>query len=256
MISRIFLIFFLLTASKLIIAQDNVTMTEQPDSVVNDPNNYKLSYRKLILPVSLISAGAISFAIPPMKELDLSAKIEVAHDRPGKTTLDNYTQYFPAVMVYGLNLAGIKGKHGFKDRTIIYATSQLISAAIVTPAKNLIAEERPDGSNRKSFPSGHAATAFSTAHFMYREYRDNNLLLSLSGYPFAAFTGVYRVLNDKHWMTDVIAGAGVGILSTELAYWLYPKMNTLISRKKKNNKSVVVPYYQSKGVGMSYLLVF
>ncbi|MBZ4188923.1 phosphatase PAP2 family protein [Niabella beijingensis] len=215
-----------------------------------------MGYRKLILPASLITVGAISFAIPAMKKLDVSTKMEISHNRLGRTTLDNYTQYFPAVMVYGLNLAGIKGKHSFRDRTMIFTISQLISAAIVTPAKNMIAEERPDGSNRKSFPSGHAATAFSTAHFMYKEYRDKNLLLSLTGYPFAAFTGVYRVLNNKHWMTDVVAGAGVGILSTELAYWLYPKFNSLLRNKKKKNKHcMIVPYYQSQKFGLSYQML-
>ena len=258
MISRIIIIIFFTVVHERSFAQvqSDLRTANHPDSIVNSQNVYQLGYRKLILPASLITVGAISFAIPAMKKLDVSTKIEISHDRLGRTTLDNYTQYFPVVMVYGLNLAGVKGKHGFKDRTIIYATSQLISAAIVTPAKNLIAEERPDGSNRKSFPSGHAATAFSTAHFMYKEYRDNNLLLSLAGYPFAAFTGVYRVLNNKHWMTDVVAGAGGGILSTELAYWLYPKMNALIGGKRQNNKSIVVPYYQSQGIGMSYLLVF
>ncbi|WP_245768061.1 phosphatase PAP2 family protein [Pedobacter insulae] len=190
-----------------------------------------------------------------MKRLDVATKIEVSHHR-SKTTLDNYTQYFPAVMVYGLNLAGVKGKHNFKDRTIIYVTSQLISAAIVTPAKSITAEERPDRSNKKSFPSGHATTAFSTAHFMYREYRDDNLLLSFSGYPFAIFTSVYRVFNDKHWVTDVVAGAGVGILSTELAYWLYPKFSSFINVKNKKSNSIVVPYYQSQKFGLSYQLSF
>ncbi len=257
MISRIILIYILIVLPILLCAQDSTIVLKKTDTVFGDKSIYNLGYKKLILPTSLIAVGALSFAIPPMKALDVSTKIEISHDKPAKTTLDNYTQYFPAVMVYGLNWTGVKGEHGFKDRTIIYAMSQLIAAAIVTPAKNIIAEERPDGSNRKSFPSGHAATAFSTAQFMYREYRGNNLLLSLSGYPFAIFTGVYRVINNKHWMTDVVAGAGVGILSTELAYWLYPKTDFLFKRKKnKNTKSFLVPFYQSKKLGLSYSLIF
>lgn len=257
MISRIILIYFLIVLPILLCAQDSIMFSQKADSGTIDRSIYNLGYKKLILPTSLIAVGAISFAIPSMKELDVSTKIEISHDKPGRTTLDNYTQYFPAVMVYGLNLAGVKGEHGFRDRTIIYAMSQLVSAAIVTPSKNLIAEERPDGSNRKSFPSGHAATAFSTAQFMYREYRNNNLLLSLSGYPFAIFTGVYRVLNNKHWMTDVVAGAGVGILSTEIAYWLFPKTDLLFkSKKNENSKSFLVPFYQSNKLGLSYSLIF
>ncbi|MCT4317796.1 phosphatase PAP2 family protein [Elizabethkingia anophelis] len=256
MISRVVLVFIFIVPYKLSFAQDTLISRNLKDLSTVNPHIYRLNYKKLILPSALIAAGSISFAIPTMKKWDVAAKLEVAHDRPWTTTLDNYTQYFPAVMVYGLNLYGIKGRHNFRDRSIIYASSQLISAAIVTPTKNLVGEERPNGSNNKSFPSGHAATAFSTAHFMYREYRDNNILLSLSGYPFALFTGVYRVFNNKHWMTDVVAGAGVGILSTEISYWLYPKINAVLGGGNKNRQSVVMPYYQSQYMGLSYLLIF
>jgi membrane-associated phospholipid phosphatase len=57
--------------------------------------------------------------------------------------------------------------------------------------------------------------------------------LSISGYPIAIFTGVYRALNNKHWVGDVVAGAGFGILSTEIAYWLYPKINHGSLKTKK-----------------------
>lgn len=146
--------------------------------------------------------------------------------------MDNYTQYAPAALVYGLNLFGVKGKHNFRDRSIIYATSQLISAAIVLPMKYTIKERRPDGSDNLSFPSGHTATAFSSAQFMFREYHDENLWLSLSGYPLAIFIVVYRNLNNKHWVGDVMAGAGIGMLSTELAYWLYPRASHIMGPRR------------------------
>jgi len=159
-------------------------------------------------------------------------------------------------MVYGLNAVGIKGKHNFRDRTIIYATSQLISAAFVLPLKHIVKEERPDGSNKLSFPSGHTATAFSSAQFMFREYKDTNFWLSISGYSLAVFTGVYRTVNDKHWVSDVVAGAGFGILSTELAYWLFPKINGLLTGKEKKKATLVMPYYQNKGFGIGLVQNF
>src|SRR5690606_18054357 len=109
---------------------------------------------------------------------------------------------------------------------------------------HLIHEERPDGSNNLSFPSGHTATAFSSAQFLFREYKDTNFWLSISGYSFALFTGVYRTLNDKHWVNDVVAGAGFGILSTELAYWMYPKVNQLLTKKEKTTATMIMPFYQ------------
>ena len=70
------------------------------------------------------------------------------------------------------------------------------------------------------------------------------------------FTGVYRTVNDKHWVSDVVAGAGFGILSTELAYWLFPKINGLLTGKEKKTATLVMPYYQNKGFGIGLVQNF
>lgn len=152
--------------------------------------------------------------------------------------------------MYSLNAAGVKGLHNFRDRSIIFATSQLLVAAVVVPLKYSVDKERPDGSNNHSFPSGHTAMAFSTAQFMFREYRGRNTWLSLSGYPFAIFTGVYRTLNNKHWVGDVAAGAGIGILSTEVAYWMYPRVSKMLGNKKREHGVLFYPYMQDDTFGV------
>jgi membrane-associated phospholipid phosphatase len=119
-----------------------------------------------------------------------------------------------------------------------------------------VKEERPDLSNTLSFPSGHTAIAFASAQFMFREYKDSNFLLAVSGYSLAVFTGVYRMLNNKHWFGDVVGGAGFGILSTELAYWLYPKINNLLGGKRENSSSMIMPYYQKGNVGIGFVKNF
>jgi membrane-associated phospholipid phosphatase len=93
---------------------------------------------------------------------------------------------------------------------------------------------------------------------MFREYRDTNFWLAISGYSFAVFTGVYRTINDKHWVGDVVAGAGFGILSTELAFWLFPKINGLLTGAAKENKSVtaVEPFFQSNSFGLGLIYKF
>lgn len=217
---------------------------------------YKPGYKKLIVPAVLIGYGAVSLTSDALKNLNRSTKYEIGEHQPRHIKLDNYTQYLPAVMVYGYNLAGIKGKHNFKDRTVIYGTSQFISAAFVLPLKHLIKEERPDGSNHLSFPSGHTTTAFSSAHFLFREYKDEHFWLSLSGYPVAIFTGVYRTLNDKHWVGDVVAGAGFGILSTELAYWLFPHINTLFNKQDSKSFTMIYPVADGKNFGAGLVLNF
>ena len=190
-------------------------------------------YKKLIIPVVFIGYGVASLKINALRQLNRSTRYEILEDKPDRLKLDNYTQYIPAALVYGLNTAGIKGKHNLRDRTIIYITSQLISTGFVLPLKYTAKEERPDGSNNLSFPSGHTATAFSSAQFMFREYKESNFWLSISGYSFAVFTGVYRTINNKHWVGDVVAGAGFGILSTELSYWLYPRINSIFAGSNK-----------------------
>lgn len=245
----------LLAAHTAVIAQDSTGIkgNDAPatDSLlVNVPHN-RFGYKKFIVPAVFIGYGVASLHVKDIKQLNVSTKSEIDEHKPDHIKLDNYTQYMPALLVYGLNGIGIKGKHCFAERSVIYATSQLISAGFVVPLKRLVKEERPDGSNKQSFPSGHTATAFSTAHFMFKEYKDEHFWLGVSGYSFAVFTGAYRALNDKHWVGDVVAGAGIGILSTELAYWLYPKMNNLIKRKKEPSSTMVMPFYQNKTVGLS-----
>ncbi|MEA1847591.1 phosphatase PAP2 family protein [Chryseobacterium sp. MHB01] len=240
-------------------AQNNDSIQGQKtikDSTIINEKIYNPSYKKLIIPTALIGYGVASLSVNGLKQLNFSTRDEINEHKPDHIRIDNYTQFAPAALVYGLNAFGVEGKHNFKDRTIIYGTSMLITSAFVLPLKHITKEERPDQSNNLSFPSGHTAIAFASAQFMFREYKDTNFLLSISGYSFAVFTGVYRMLNDKHWFGDVVGGAGFGILSTELAYWLYPKINNLLGGKSKNSATMVMPFYQNKSVGIGFVKNF
>ena len=237
------------------VKSDSAELRKQDIEIYGD-SVYKPSYKKFIIPTVFIGFGVVSLSSDALKNLNSSTKYEIGEHQPKHITLDNYTQYLPAAMVYGYNLAGIKGKHNLKERTIIYGTSQLISTAFVLPLKHLVKEERPDGTNHLSFPSGHTTTAFSSAHFLFREYEDENIWLAISGYPIAIFTGVYRTLNDKHWVGDVVAGAGFGILSTELAYWLFPMVNKLFNKKESKNITLIYPVLQPKNLGAGFVLNF
>lgn len=229
---------------------------KKDSAIVLNTKENALNYKKLIIPTALIGYGVASLSVRNLKKLNFSTRDEINEHKPDHIKLDNYTQFAPAVLVYGLNAAGVEGKHNFRDRTIIYGTSMLITSAFVVPLKHIVKEERPDQSNNLSFPSGHTAIAFASAQFMFREYKDTNFLLGISGYSLAVFTGVYRMLNDKHWFGDVVGGAGFGILSTELAYWLYPKINNLLGGKNKNSATMVMPYYQNKTVGIGFVKNF
>jgi len=252
-----FITFTALICSGILLGQIKTDSIAFPDHQPDYSDHvYKPSYKKLIIPATFIGFGVASLTTDALKNLNTSTKYEIGEHQPKHIKLDNYTQYLPAAMVYGYNLAGIKGKHNFKERTIIYGTSQLISAAFVLPLKHLVKEERPDQSNNLSFPSGHTAAAFSSAHFLFREYQDDHFWLAISGYPIAVFTGVYRTLNDKHWVGDVVAGAGFGILSTELAYWVFPLVNQLFNNNKSKTAMMVFPVLDQNHAGAGFVLNF
>jgi len=257
---NIIIIFLALLVCLRAIARDSIPPRDTifVESVVKKPirDPYKIDYRNLIAPTVFVGFGIVGLESDAIKRLNESTRYELYEHQPKRMGLDNYTQYVPAAMVYGLNAIGVKGLHNFRDRTIIYATSQLINAALVIPIKHLVKEERPDGSNNLSFPSGHTATAFSSAQFMFREYKDSNFWLSISGYSFAVFTGVYRTINDRHWVNDVVAGAGFGILSTEMAYWLYPKINRMLPGRDKKTTSMLMPIYQNHSFGIGFVQNF
>jgi len=248
-------------SSQNLFSQDSIAVKNDATDSISAPalhtdNTHQFSYKKLIIPAMFITYGVATLKFDKLKQLNFSTRSEINEHQPDHIRLDNYTQFAPAALVYGLNTFGVEGKHNFRDRSIIYGTSLLLASAVIMPTKHLAKEERPDQSNRLSFPSGHTAFAFASAQFMYREYKDTNFWLGVSGYSLAIFTGVYRMLNDKHWFSDVIAGAGIGILSTEASYWLYPKINKLLSGKNKNSSVMMMPFYQNKTAGIGLVKNF
>ena len=136
-----------------------------------------------------------------------------------KTEIDNYTQFFGPVMATGLKIAGVEGRSDWGRYLTSTAMSYGIMALFVNSIKYTAKEMRPDGSTRNSWPSGHTATAFVGATILHKEYGlTRSPWYSVAGYGVATATGVMRVLNNRHWVSDVLSGAGVGIISGELAY--------------------------------------
>jgi len=216
----------------------------------------RFPYKSFILPATLVVYGVLCLNTDAFQDVNETVKEEIYTKRqPAKSKLDNYLQYAPAVAVYGLNAVGIHGKNNFRDRTIIYAMSSLFVGITVNSVKKITGEPRPDDSDNLSFPSGHTATAFAAAAFMWQEYKDVSPLYGIAGYAAAVATGYLRMSNNKHWMGDVVAGAGVGIMSTKLAYWIYPGIKRKFFRDKEVN-TLVMPVYQngSFGLGMVYHL--
>lgn len=133
---------------------------------------------------------------------------------------DDYLQYSPAVLMVGLKSLGFKGRSSWGRMLVSDAFSAGIMAVTVNGAKYSVRRLRPDGSSRNSFPSGHTATAFMTATMLHKEYGWRSPWFSIGGYAAATVTGVSRILNNRHWMSDVLLGGAIGIGSVHLGYFL------------------------------------
>jgi hypothetical protein len=212
--------------------------------------------RSFILPGAMIAYGVVTLKTNGMlKNFNSNIKEELTESPHKQIHADNYLMVAPAVAVYALNAMGIHGKNNFRDRTMILLMSSAIANGVVFSVKGWSHEQRPDGSDYQSFPSGHTAEAFATAEFMRQEYKDVSPWYGVAGYAMAAATGYLRMYNNKHWMSDVVAGAGVGIASTKLAYWLYPFVKHALW-KDKESAPMVMPTYQNGSVGLSFVRQF
>ena len=136
-----------------------------------------------------------------------------------KTGIDDYTQFFGPAAVVGLKLGGYEGRSDWPRLLASAGMSYGLMALFVNTIKHTAKEMRPDGSTANSWPSGHTATAFVGATLLHKEYGlTRSPWWSVAGYGVATATGVMRVLNNRHWISDVLSGAGLGILSGELGY--------------------------------------
>ena len=225
------------------------------DSLKNQ-KNIRFKYKSLIIPTVLIGYGVFGLENHTIKLLNTSTQNELAEHIDSKFTIDDFSQYSPFLSVYGLNAIGIKGKNNFKDRTIILGTAYLIMGGTVNILKATGNVERPDGSSKNSFPSGHTATAFMGAEFLFQEYKDVSIWYGVTGYVVATGTGLFRMYNNRHWLTDVAAGAGIGILSTKIAYWIHPLIKRTIFKDKETTNGIVMPFYNGREYGLGLSLTF
>lgn len=250
-ISKFLILTLLLISSNKIIAQENSIK----DSLITiKSKNIKFKFKQLIIPTTLIAYGFIGIESDGLKDWNLGIREEVVENIDKKITIDDFSQYAPAISVYALNLGGIKGKNNLRDRTIILGTSYLLMGTSVYALKKITNIDRPDGS-AFAFPSGHTATAFAGAEFLWQEYKDVSIWYGISGYLVATGTGAFRIYNNKHWLTDVATGAGIGILTTKIAYWIFPYLDNHIFKSKKNiSSAMVAPFYNGNQMGVGMIL--
>ena len=196
------------------------TMGSEARDTIATQTNFKAG--EVVMPLTLIGAGTLGF-VQPIKNARYEVRDYLNEWRGDhRVTADDYLQYVPLGSIYGLSLLGAEAKHNYVDRTLELGTAYVALGLIVNAIKYTVREPRPDGSANNSFPSGHTATTFMGAELVRIEYGDASPWYSVGAYTAAITVGVLRVYNNKHWFTDVFAGAGVGILSARIGYWLLP----------------------------------
>jgi membrane-associated phospholipid phosphatase len=216
------------------------------DSIFSIKDN--LSYKHFIIPAALISSGLLLKNAPMNKNLQGDFRAILGTDF--HTKVDNYLQYEAVLQIYGGRYLGFKPKNDFLHQTINIAISNAImGGGIVQTMKHTFKEERPDASDEFSFPSGHTATAFTNASLLFYEYKDANIWYASSGFLFATATGFLRIANNKHYTSDVLAGAGIGTaVGLAVSYWCPFKSVTF--GKNKTHALIYPQIGTNYGIGL------
>ena len=190
-----------------------------------------------ILPVSLVAVGATG-CFEPVRTWKKDLRDWVQTKADGECPVDNYLQYAPLATVFVADWCGADAKHDFTDRFVLtfttFVTYTVLTNGVVDCISDVMAGltngQRPGNhDSRNSFPSGHAGTAFLGAELVRMEYGEDYPWLAVGAYTVAAGVGVMRVWNDWHWATDVVAGAGMGILSARLCQLAMPALQRTVS---------------------------
>lgn len=201
------------------IDENNIVSPQNTDLLLSASKNkffkkassFELSY----IGIPLILSGSL------MKSYDRNLQVNRTnfaekHD----SKIDDYLRFTPAALMLGLKVGGIKGRSSWGRMLTSDAFSTILMVGTVEILKRSMNVERPDGSDCRSFPSGHAASAFMMATMLHKEYGSISPWYSIGGYAVATYTAISRVINNNHWTSDVLTGAGIGIISTEIGYFL------------------------------------
>jgi PAP2 superfamily len=231
----------------LVIFASSFVNSQVIDSITIFKKKDKLSYKHFIIPTALITTGFLLKETPTNEKFQTSLRKILGPDFGTKS--DNYLQFVPIAQLYGGRYLGFEPKNNLKQQTANVLVANAITGAIVWAGKHSFQETRPDNTDNYSFPSGHTATAFTNATLLFYEYKNSNVWYASSGYLFAATTGFLRIANNKHYTSDVLAGAGIGIgVGLAVSYWSPFKS---FSVGKNKTHAIIYPQIGTNyGIGM------
>ena len=118
---------------------------------------------------------------------------------------------YSTLFVAGMFTAGrFTGGPRFRAMTYDMLDAAVVNFTYTQILKVTVGRERPDGSDNQSFPSGHTSQAFAMASVAQHHY---GWKIGVSAYALAGLMGASRIHEDKHWLSDVVAGAALGYIA-------------------------------------------
>ncbi len=229
MVTKWFGLFLIFNFSSQILSSQTLTATNQPDNDTiaypKETNAHYLKPTALIVPGAFLIYTGLKPFIGGIKKLDDIIYENIKANHPGfHTNAEDYLMWTPSASIYFLDALSVRTKHNFKEHLILDAGSIVITGGIGYAMRLVSRHINAYKTSSTEFPSGHTANAFRGAELLHQELKDNNKLISYSGYVVATAVGVLRIYNKDHLLTEVLAGAGLGILSTKLTYWIFDKV--------------------------------
>lgn len=244
---KLLLLFFMFSAPQMsgqqIKSKDTIKVSDN-----FKPKRSRTLLHKAIVPASLIGVGLLVNNSDFERNLQTDIRNGVGNDY--EFPIDDYILFVPIVQMYAADIFGMKAKNHWFDQTKYLFISNVISTGISELLKAAITKTRPDEDNTNSFPSGHSTIAFTNAAVLQNEFQDTSPVYAYSGYAFAATTGVFRMLNNRHYLSDVLVGAGIGIFITQLVYHFEPLKN--FNPFKKSKHISFFPQYKEKTYGFYF----
>lgn len=211
-----------ITTAILILSLSCTILQAQHSDSLHCGYDHSFSSRQLIAPSALILTGTAISYTTLHSGIDGSINNWLQQDGHQRTEFEDYMQYAPTASVFLLKACNLQSRHNWRDLVCLEAGASIFAFAINTGLKHSLRVERPYDGVYNSFPSGHTVTAFVGAEILRREYGEEYPGIAIAGYTVATGVGLMRMYNNRHWASDVLAGAGIGILSASLMYWLAP----------------------------------
>lgn len=240
--------------SSPLIAQkgDSLEVSNEKPNLVKKKIYQTRVFKALIVPSALIAYGASSIHDNGLySSYDAYRDIKKLNFK--RTEIDDYLQYAPYAELVLLNLFKIKCKNDFINTGLLILKSEILMNVLVFPLKSITGIVRPDSTSparNRAFPSGHTANAFVAASIVHKEFKHRSAWYGVGAYAVATSVGLFRMLNNRHWLSDVVAGAGIGMLSVHIAYLTHQ------NRWGRKCNAQLMPSYNAGSYGLAFYKTF